>query len=94
MVHIWVIPQRLLEGMLRRLHDSDVGDFLCISDPLKEDGERLVRVAREEEYQATISEGREPAGDASPSDAMLAVEEQSSTSSTRKGWAQALILGF
>ncbi len=49
-----------------QLHVEDgswQGGFRCISAVLEEDGERVVWVTREEDYQQALREGRTPAGD-------------------------------
>ena len=40
--------------------------FRCLSAPLESEGEKVVWVAREEEYKQALREGRMPAGDAWP----------------------------
>jgi hypothetical protein len=68
-------PHRIPKlGEKVELHVADgswQGGFRCISDPLEKYGEQVVWVAREEEYQQAIREGRVPAGDTWPLDALV-----------------------
>ena len=59
------------------LHVADgswQGGFVCIRAPLEEDGEQVVWVAREEEYQVAKREGRKPAGDTWPLNALVGTD--------------------
>jgi hypothetical protein len=42
------------------------GGFRCITEPLEVEGEKVVWVAREEEYLQALREGHMPAGDTWP----------------------------
>jgi hypothetical protein len=70
-------PRRILKpGDKVELHlpsGSWQGGFRCTSDPLEEDGERVVWVVREEEYQAATREWRDPAGNKWPLDQLAGV---------------------
>jgi hypothetical protein len=54
------------EVVLHAADDTWHAGFRCISEPLEQDGEQVVWVAREEEYQQALRENRVPAGDTWP----------------------------
>jgi hypothetical protein len=60
------IPKPGEKVELRVTDGSWQSGFRCLSEPLEEEGEKVVWVAREEEYQQTLREDRMPAGDTWP----------------------------
>jgi hypothetical protein len=63
-------PSRIPKpGARVELHVADGswhGGFRCNSEPLEQDGERVVWVAHEEAYQQALRESRMPTGDTWP----------------------------
>ena len=70
------IPEPGERVVLRVADGSWQGGLRCISEPLEEEGEKVVWVAREQEYQAAIQEGRQPAGDTWPVSQMVPRDEE------------------
>ena len=60
------IPQPGEKVVLRVADGSWQGGFRCISEPLEQDGEQMVWVVHEEEYQQALRENRMPTADTWP----------------------------
>jgi hypothetical protein len=71
-------PRRIPKpGEKVELHVADgswQGGFHCISEALEVEGEKVVWVAREEEYQQALRENRMPVGDTWPV-SQMAIED-------------------